>query len=252
MSVIIATPKATDANSYSTLSRANDIMAHRLYTDIWDAVTGPDAYDYLVNDPGPALQIGDTSVPIDGGTGTFTSGTLVSFAGDTTEYRVLANREGDGNMAISPGLVAVPADDSAVTRITANDNEKALIWTTSIFDSMMTWKGYRTTEEQALRFPRSGIVDKDGYSIDEDTIPSILEVATAEQALVLLGSNKFKLPAILGQGIKEAKLGPMSVKVGDMQVEEVIPQNVLSLLDELGTLESAAQTGAKIVPVWRA
>lgn len=252
MSVIIATAKATTANSYVTLSGADAIMAHRLYTDVWDAVTGPTAYDYLVNDGGGALQIGDSTIPVDGGTGTFTQGTLVTFAGDDTEYRVLVALAAAGNLIISPALVAAPADDSAVTRVTANDNEKALIWTTSIFDEMMTWKGYKTTEDQALRFPRSGIIDKDGYAIDEDTIPEILERATAEQALVLMTSNKFALPSILGQGIKEAKLGPMSVKVGGMQVEEVIPQNVLSLLDVLGTLESAAQTGAKIVPVRRA
>lgn len=251
MSVIIATPKASNANSYVTLTRADEIMAQRLYTDVWDAVTGPTAYDYLINDPGSALQAGSTSIPVDGGSGTFTAGTLVRFENDTTDYRVLAQLTKPGNLAISPGLVAVPSDNSAVTRITANDKEKALIWTTYLFDSMMNWNGWKTTEDQSLRWPRSGVIDKDGYSIDQDTIPINLERATAEEALILLSSNKFQFPSILGQGISEAKLGPLSVKVGSMQVEEVIPQNVLSLLDELGHLEAAAQTGARILPLWR-
>lgn len=40
------------------------------------------------------------------------------------------------------------------------------------------WKGTRTNEDQALDWPRYNVVDRDGFYIDDDVIPSKLEIAT--------------------------------------------------------------------------
>lgn len=249
---LVTTPKSTVANSYVTVLRANEIMARRLHTTAWDNATAiPSAEGYLVNDPGAALVPGATSVPVDGGSGTFTAGSEIQFEGDSTIYTVATALSAAGNLSISPGLVAAPADNAPIERLTGSERERALIFSTRVLDEMMVWYGSKRTEEQALRWPRSGAHTQDGESIDYDTIPDLLEVATAELALVLLGKDKFKLPAILGQGIQSARVGPLSVVVDKAAVEEVIPQNILSILSPLGYLESEAQSGMRIVPLRR-
>lgn len=251
MSVLIATPKAADANAYCTVAQADQIFGRRLWTTKWDSASiTPNAEDYLVNSG--ALALGATSIPIDTGTGTFTSGSKVTFAGDVTVYTVTEALTGAGSLKINPPLVAVPADNAVVLLASGNDKEKSLIWATSLFDSLMVWNGVVRTLTQRLRFPRYGVMDPDARYYDPDTIPEILQVATAEMGLVLLERNKFKLPGILGQGVSSVTLGPLRADVDSKQQEDIIPQNILALLSGLGFLESEAQTGTRIVPLRRA
>lgn len=68
---------------------------------------------YLVNGT-PA--IGDTTVPVDTGTGTLVVGDVISFAGHSQTYTVTAAHAGGaGSLSISPALKAAPADNAAVT-----------------------------------------------------------------------------------------------------------------------------------------
>ena len=247
--VLIVTPKAADANGYVSVDGADTFLDRRLYTTEWDnAGTTPDAVGYLANGGASA---GASTVAVDTGSGTFTSGSKVTFAGHSTEYTVQATLTGDGTLSISPVLTDNVAGGEAVTRQSANQKEKALIWATTIFDNMMVWYGAPTTTGQRLRWPRIGVVDVDGESYDENTIPELLEIATADYALILLQRDKLGLPSILGQGISEASLGPMKVKVDDSQQEDAIPQNILSLLSPLGRLEPEAQVGGAVLPLRR-
>jgi len=251
MAILIETAKAVDANSYLTVVLADTILGKRLYTTGWDAAGGSTALNYKVNDPGAALIVGNTSIPIDGGTGSFAVGTTFKFTGHATEYEVVAPLAVAGSLKITPGLTAIPADNEDVERLSAGDKEKALIWATRLFDNMMIWFGVKRTENQALRWPRASVVDPDGFFYDFDTIPQLLEEATADYALDLLEKNKFKLPSILGQGLESAQLGPLKVKVDKTQKEAAIPGNILSLLSPLGSLETEAQTGTRIIPLRR-
>lgn len=71
------------------------------------------ATGYLVNGT-PA--VGATSIPVDTGTGTFVIGDLITFAGDTQTYAVLANHAGGaGNLSITPGLKLAPADNAVIS-----------------------------------------------------------------------------------------------------------------------------------------
>ncbi len=173
--VIVATPKAVNANSYLTLVRANAIMDERLYVTAWTAAT------------------------------------------DDTKNR-------------------------------------ALIWSTALLDAMMEWQGNVTepgtwngTEQvgiQALRWPRYPVVNRDGYGyLNKDTIPLDIERATVELALSLLGSDRFAMPSILGQGIEEASVGSLRVKVSAAMVEDLIPANIYAMLAHLGNPIPEAQLG---------
>jgi len=249
VSILIATAGAVDANSYTTVARANLILGRRLYTTKWDLASSvPDAEGYLANG---AASAGASAVVIDTGAGTFTLNSQVKFAGHDTIYTVTAALSTPGSLGIEPPLTADVADDEVVERQTANEKEKSLIWGTLILDAMMTWKGYIHSTTQRLRWPRSGVLDSDGRYYAFDAIPEILEVGLSEFALVLLERNKFQLPGILGQGIKSIKIGPLSAEIDGMQLEAVIPQNILSLLSDLGYLEPEAQVGMRLVSLRR-
>lgn len=247
--VLIATAKASNANSYATVAEANDIARQRLYTDVWDnASSTPDASGYLVNG---AVTAGTTTIAVDGGSGTFTAGSIVEFSSHSTEYTVSTALTGAGNLVISPGLVQGLEDDEQISLQTASQKAKALMFATRLLDEQVIWNGTRRTLDQALQWPRSGVTDEDGDFFDFDTIPQLLKVVTFELALVLLGRDVFSRPAILGEGFDEVALGPISIKVSDRQRIDVIPQNIISILSPLGRIEPEAKHGTKVVPLRR-
>lgn len=70
---------------------------------------------YLVNG---TLSLGLKTIPVDTGTGTLVEGDIITFAGHTQTYVITANYAGGaGNISIEPGLVAVPADNAAITKV---------------------------------------------------------------------------------------------------------------------------------------
>ena len=70
----------------------------------------PTASGYLVNG---ALAIGDTTITVDGGTGTIPAGATVTFGSDPTVY-VVATALASGSVTLTEGLAAAVADDAAV------------------------------------------------------------------------------------------------------------------------------------------
>ena len=75
------------------------------------AVTG-----YLIDDVSATINIGDSSVPINGGTGVITEGDLIRFPGDSTEYTCDATTGASAtSVSFTPDLVAAPSDNDAVT-----------------------------------------------------------------------------------------------------------------------------------------
>lgn len=67
------------------------------------------------------------------------------------------------------------------------DREAALIQATRILERER-FKGAKTATTQALKFPRSGIVDEDGDEYDDATVPTDIQRACAEIAFDLLNS----------------------------------------------------------------
>lgn len=244
-----AVAKSTTANSYITVARATTILRRRLYTTPWDNASGsPSATGYTTSG---ATTAGSASVAITGGTGTFSAGTVVTFAGHDQEYTVLTALTGAGTLAISPSLTEAVASGAEVTRHTASEREQALMWATQLLDAMMVWKGRKTTHTQSLWFPASGLVDENGTAIDYDTVPPMVEVATAELAKHLLTTDVFAQPAALGLGVSEVQIGPLKAKIDSKQQVSAIPENILSLLSQVGALEAEASKGSYVVPLRR-
>lgn len=89
-----------------------------LYDDVPVVHTAGDAAGMLVNDPGATLAIGAKAIPFDTMTGAFVDGDIITFAGHTQTYAVQGATSGaSGILNIEPGLVAVPADNEAITNV---------------------------------------------------------------------------------------------------------------------------------------
>lgn len=72
--------------------------------------------------------------------------------------------------------------DTAWNALSIADKERMLVWGTRILDYQTRWFGTKTVAASPLRWPRTGVCDRDSVLIDANTIPEQLKVATAEMA----------------------------------------------------------------------
>ncbi|PCI54159.1 MAG: hypothetical protein COB36_10735 [Alphaproteobacteria bacterium] len=108
---------------------------------------------------------------------------------------------------------------------------KALTTATRILDGM-AWCGLKSDSANSLRWPRSGVLDKDGYTLSSSTIPSFLEQATADLALDLLVEDASKANPQAIAPLKKAKLGALEAEwaVSEPEEENTIQSGVRVLI----------------------
>jgi len=70
----------------------------------------------------------------------------------------------------------------------------------------LSFKGIRQTEGQALEFPRSDLYDKDGYLIEENTIPLSIVKALCEVCILSLPGSDVDLQPAKNSDDKRTKL----------------------------------------------
>lgn len=74
------------------------------------------------------------------------------------------------------------------------------------------WVGIRTLTAQSMAWPRTGVVDHDGLTVDHLTVPEVIRRANAEAALLILTGTD--LEPVLAGGVKREK-----VKAGPVETE---------------------------------
>lgn len=91
-----------------------------------------------------------------------------------------------------------------------DDKEPALRKATEhmINEYRSRWQGARLTEDQALDWPRVGVV-VDSWTVDSDEVPEIVARACAELALKAISDD---LQPDLEQGVLMEKVGPIEVE----------------------------------------
>lgn len=79
--------------------------------------------------------------------------------------------------------------------------------------------GTRTNgRSQALQWPRTGVVDREGYSVPSDAIPVEIERATYEAALVeLLSAGSFSTPESTSGSVISETIGDISITYASPQ-----------------------------------
>ncbi|MBT4081900.1 MAG: hypothetical protein HOE82_14930 [Gammaproteobacteria bacterium] len=147
--------------------------------------------------------------------------------------------------ASSDSYITVAASDTyhsnhlyatAWTGASTDDKEKALKMATRILDERLSWIGDKHTEAQALRWPRSSVRDKDGYSVATTEIPTDITNATAEFARHLISSDL--TAASEGKGIGAIKADKINVKFNAGDRLDVLPEIVREMIGYWGALST--------------
>ena len=103
------------------------------------------------------------------------------------------------------------------------------------------WFGYRSNETQALDHPRTGVVDRDGYTIDSDAITAALKAATVEAAI--RAHTQDLTPDISADSSAGAQVE--RVKVGPIEIETQYA-GALALIDSFPKINKILQGGSLI------
>lgn len=119
-----------------------------------------------------------------------------------------------------------------------------LIWATRLLDQHVRWSGYKATEDQALRWPRYNVYDRDGYLIDSDIVPVPVKQATAELARYLLSDDRTAEEET--RGFRRLKAGSVEMEIDRTDRIGVLPDSVLALIGWLGEALQAHGRFAKL------
>ena len=99
---------------------------------------------------------------------------------------------------------------------TTDQKESALRQATEYLDNRygLRWNGRRINETMALDWPRTGVVDRDGWTVSDSAVPSGVERATAYVALKVREGTEL-VPDVLPGTNATAE----SVQVGAIRIE---------------------------------
>lgn len=114
---------------------------------------------------------------------------------------------------------------------TSTQQEQLLITMSRLIDWQLKFKGVKTSELQAMQFPRTGIVLPDGYAVANNVIPVELKQAVFELALLSLDTDRTSDDPLAG--LEEVKAGPLTIKTAsrnDNPKNPIIPDFVRLML----------------------
>lgn len=94
--------------------------------------------------------------------------------------------------------------------IDSEKKDQLLITATRMIDRQR-WQGAKTSEAQALAFPRTGLTDKEGNAVDSGSVPQAVIEAQAELAFALNNDASLETKADTGSNIDQVKAGPVAV-----------------------------------------
>lgn len=124
-----------------------------------------------------------------------------------------------------------PAVGTTWSAATDDQKNAAILWATQLLDRLWCWAGQTTTAEQALQWPRSGVITANGWnSVNEFTIPTEIQKATAEYARQLLVGDIAGNSEVETQGLKSLTAGPVSLVFKDNVTAKPVPDTVVYLI----------------------
>lgn len=148
---------------------------------------------------------------------------------------------GAGLSSASSYVSLAEADDILSTNIHAYPAWQALdeefqmallMWATSHLDTATDWHGEKTVATSALRMPRTGLLDRDGYAIDANTIPRPVKQAVCEIARWNIDADR----SVAGSqdGLKSLKVDVIEIEFDATFRQAKFPSAVSRLLKGLG------------------
>lgn len=139
---------------------------------------------------------------------------------------------------------------SAWTAATDDTKNRAIATATRLLDEHMAWMGVGMTETQALGWPRTGGVYRNGWTIPTTVVPAEVKRATAELARQMLATDRTADSDVQAQGLTSLTAGSVSMQFdGHASQASVLPDAVVAMIRHLGTVVSRRRV---VVPLIRA
>lgn len=116
------------------------------------------------------------------------------------------------------------------TDATVSEREKALKWATRLLDNL-PWLGAAVDypDNQALRWPRYDVPDREADYWDHDIIPQFLKDATAELAWLLVISDPTRENDT--KGFHMIKVGPITLQINSDDRSKAIYDSVMKMVN---------------------
>lgn len=110
--------------------------------------------------------------------------------------------------------------------LSTEQKQERLMLASALLDERCDWRGDKAVTASALRWPRLGLLDRDGIDVASTTIPARLAWATAELAR-LLGASA---PVLAGEArsVSSKSTGPVSITYeGAGSARSDLPRSVI-------------------------
>lgn len=118
--------------------------------------------------------------------------------------------------------------------LSTEQKQKVLAMAFRIIESL-TFNGMKTVSTQKALFPRTGLIDKEGYSIDGSTIPQALKDAQCELALFLLDNEVRYFEEGEDNRVTESySAGALTFRYRELANPDKLPLRVQQLLKDIG------------------
>lgn len=127
------------------------------------------------------------------------------------------------------------------------DRQAALVWATRILDYSFDWAGAKYTIEQALRWPRYSVLDRDGQLFDSTEIPAELKDAVSELARLLASTDRAADSGT--EGLKKLKVDVIELEFDKNDRLPTVPDEVYQMVSHLGRLRTVASGGGQVAAV---
>jgi hypothetical protein len=122
---------------------------------------------------------------------------------------------------------------AAWAALTSDVKDASILAAAELMDASFSWRGEIASDAQAMRWPRKCVKDRDGRAIAVDAIPTQIQKAQSELALLLAtGSGvggSFGSTATAGGALQRVKAGTVEVefRAGQVSASPAMASNVL-------------------------
>lgn len=120
-------------------------------------------------------------------------------------------------------------------RASAAQKAQALGMATSTLDTLVAWDGTKKDKDNALEWPRTGVFEKNGFSVSDTTIPAFLKEATYLTALSFLEDNRREEYG--DAGVDEITIEGINMKFNKTDRSGVLPHYVMMIVEDYGRIK---------------
>lgn len=122
--------------------------------------------------------------------------------------------------------------DSTWTALTDAQKNGYAVWACRILNEQILWDGWIVDNDQALPLPRSGMVDREGYTIDNNIIPDEVVNAQCELSRLLAIEDRTADNGL--SGFKELSVGSIRLVADKSDRPNVLPDSVWNMVRQFG------------------